>query len=144
MVPYNVILAGAGKAAAERQKRALAEGEERMSQYTREDLDGEYEFKIVRADTPAFRKKETLDRLLEEEARAGWTMLEKLDDYRIRFKRPSRARSQDAYLDADVDPYRTHYGASRSRGGVGLALLVGGLLVLAAVGALILVMSAKL
>jgi len=56
-----------------------------------------------------------LSRLLEEEARAGWVMLEKFDDSRIRFKRSRSARARDGLLPDGVDPYRTRYGALASR-----------------------------
>ena len=96
-----------------------------MTQYTQDDLDNDWEFKIVRSNSTAFRKREVLDKLLEEEAGAGWTMLEKLDDSRIRFKRPRRARAQDAYLPPDVDPYRTHYGTVSSQQIIILLIVVG-------------------
>ena len=98
-------------AARERRCRLLLEREEEeMTQYAQDDLNSDWEFKIVRAATPVFRKPKELGKLVEEEARAGWIMLEKLDDSRVRFKRQRRARAQDAYLPNDVDPYRTHYG----------------------------------
>jgi hypothetical protein len=103
----------------------LEKEEEEMTQYTQDDLDNDWEFKIVRSNTTAFRKREVLDKLLEEEAHAGWIMLEKLDDSRIRFKRPRRARAQDAYLPPDVDPYRTHYGTISSQQVIILLTVVG-------------------
>jgi hypothetical protein len=115
----------AGTSAAQRRRQMLEKEEEEMTQYSREDLDDEWEFKIVRSATAAFRKREVLDQVVEEEARAGWVMLEKLDDSRIRFKRPRRARAQDAYLPPDVDPYRTTYGASSPRQVAIMLLLVG-------------------
>jgi hypothetical protein len=124
----------AATAAARRRQMMLEREEEEMTPYTQDDLDNDWEFKIVRAGTPVFRKREVLERLVEEETRAGWIMLEKLDDQRIRFKRPRRARAQDAYLPSGVDPYRTHYGALSTRQVmivllvVGLALFFAGLL----------------
>ena len=115
----------AGASAAQRRRQMLEKEEEEMTQYTRDDLDDEWEFKIVRSGTAAFRKREVLDKVVEEEARAGWIMLEKLDDSRIRFKRPRRARAQDAYLPPEVDPYRTTYGASTPRQVAIMLLLVG-------------------
>lgn len=109
-----------------------------MTPYTRDDLDTDWEFKIVRAAMPAFHKREVLERLIEEEARAGWVMLEKLDDHRVRFKRPRSARAKDAYLPQGVDPYRTSYGASPARLSAIIALAIGllvfGLFVLGIVG----------
>jgi hypothetical protein len=95
----------------------LSEEEEGdMTQYTEDDLKSNWEFKIVRSETAAFRKPEILNQLIEEESRAGWVMLEKFDDSRVRFKRPRTARAKDAFLPDDVDPYRTQsggYGAQR-------------------------------
>ena len=111
--------------AAQHRQMLLEKEEEEMTQYTQDDLDKDWEFKIVRSNTTAFRKREVLDKLLEEEAHAGWIMLEKLDDSRIRFKRPRRARAQDAYLPPDVDPYRTHYGTVSSQQVIILLTVVG-------------------
>ena len=117
--------AGAGAAAERRRQMLLAEEEEDMAQYTQDDLQREWEFKIVRSDTAAFRKPEVLNKLIEEEARAGWVMLEKFDDGRVRFKRPRSARARDALLPDDVDPYRTQYGAYSAHRAVMLGLVLG-------------------
>ena len=126
--------AGAAAAAAKRQQMMFAEEEEDMTSYTQDDLSDNWEFKIIRSDSGAFRKPEVLKALLEEEARAGWVMLEKFDDGRVRFKRPRSARNRDALLPPDVDPYRTQYGISSTR----IALLAVSLMMLAllALGAL--------
>jgi hypothetical protein len=99
-----------GAVIAAHHRQMMAE-EERMTTYTNEELNEDWEFKIVRANSAAFRKPEALQKLLQEEAVAGWTMLEKFDDSRIRFKRPRSAREQDAYLPEGIDPYRTQYRA---------------------------------
>ena len=114
-------------AAAAAKRRRQQQEEEEMTNYTPEELDEDWEFKIVRAggESPLFRKPENLRRLLEEEARAGWVMLEKLDDSRIRFKRHRSARQQDAFLPPDVDPYRTHYRGMAGPQAVILLVLVG-------------------
>ncbi len=39
-------------------------------------------------------------------------MIEKFDDYRVRFKRSIKKRSGDPYL--KIDPYRTNLGASEA------------------------------
>ena len=52
--------------------------EEDMAEYAQDDLRKDWEFKIVRSDSAVFRKPEVLNRLLEEEAQAGWVLLEKL------------------------------------------------------------------
>lgn len=125
--------AAAAAAAAERQRMMFAE-EEDMARYTQDDLNNDWEFKIVRSDTAAFRKPEVLKNLLEEEARAGWVMLEKFDDSRIRFKRPRSARARDAILPPGVDPYRTQYGAPAARVALLVVLLI--MLALSVLGAL--------
>ncbi len=60
----------------------------------------------------AFRDPRAMQRAVDEEARAGWTLLEKLDDGHLRFKRPVSERDRDAAR--GFDAYRTHYGASRA------------------------------
>ena len=119
---------GVVAAAAAKRRRMLEEMEEEMAQYTQDDLARDWEFKIVRSGSAAFRKPEVLKHLLEEEARAGWVMLEKFDDSRIRFKRRRRAGARDALLSPDIDPYRTRYGAPSARyavlAGVSLTLVL--------------------
>ncbi|MBN2086543.1 MAG: hypothetical protein JW748_15105 [Anaerolineales bacterium] len=83
-----------------------------MTHYSVQDLDGEWEFKIVRANTGMFRNPAALDKLVQEEAQAGWILLEKFDNTRVRFKRPVSARRNDSRLAQGVDPYRTQYGMS--------------------------------
>jgi hypothetical protein len=103
-----------------------------MTGYVQDDLADDWEFKIVRSESGAFRRPEVLNRLLEEEAQAGWVLLEKLDDSRVRFKRPQRARARDIYLPEGVDPYRTQYDAGRSQA-VMVAVILG-LLMLTGLG----------
>ena len=73
-----------------------------MTPYTPKDITEDWEFKILRSVSGAFRKPEFLRTVLAEEERAGWTLLEKFDNNRIRLKRPARARSGDATLDFDA------------------------------------------
>ena len=106
-------MAGAGAAAAAAAaQRERQEEEEQMTPYTREELDNDWEFKIVRANTNAFGKPAVFNRLIEEEARAGWQLVEKFDNQRVRFKRPRSARLRDAQLPPGVDAYRVRYGMS--------------------------------
>jgi len=100
--------AGAAAAAAEARRRQ--QEEEEMTKYTDADLQGDWEFKIIRANTMAFKNPEVFRQVCAEEAKAGWTLVEKFDDSRLRFKRPVSARAGDAGL--DFDPYRTQYGIS--------------------------------
>ena len=92
-------------------RRREREEEERMTTYSNDDLNENWEFKIVRSGSNAFRRPEVFQRLVEEEAVAGWQLVEKLDDSRVRFKRPQSARRNDAMLPPDIDPYRTQYGS---------------------------------
>ncbi len=71
-----------------------------------------WEFKIVRSHRDLFRDPAVLQRLCEEESHAGWILLEKLDDRRIRFKRPIALREIIKSEMMAIDPYRSHYGSS--------------------------------
>ena len=102
--------AGAGAAAAiaaAKHAEKMRKEEEQMATYGKEDLDG-WEFKIVRTNTEYFRKPENLRKVIEEEAKAGWEMVEKFDNSRVRFKRKTDMRKNDQFL--DIDPYRTQLG----------------------------------
>jgi hypothetical protein len=81
-----------------------------MTNYTSDELQQDWEFKIVRSNTNAFRNTQVFQALVEEEALAGWELLEKLDDNRVRFKRRSDKRRRDQSLPPGIDPYRTQYG----------------------------------
>jgi hypothetical protein len=91
-----------------------------MTPYTPRDLAENWEFKILRSATGAFKNPAVMQRYLAEEAQAGWTLVEKFDNSRIRLKRPPAARQQDAQC--TFDPYRTRVGISE----VGLTLLIVG------------------
>ena len=93
--------------ALQRHQRELRKEEEQMTGYSGEDLEG-WEFKIVRASTRRFKHPEIVRQVCDQETRAGWEMLEKFDDYRIRFKRRVERRTEDAHLGSD--PYRTQIG----------------------------------
>jgi hypothetical protein len=98
-------------AQAEQAQRMMRE-EEEMTQYSDSDIAGDWEFKIVRAASGVFRKPEEFARLLEQESQFGWTLLEKLDDGRVRFKRHVKERSRDSRAGPGEDPYRSIYGRS--------------------------------
>jgi len=87
--------------------RKLKDEEKIMTPYEKDDLEG-WEFKIIKSFTGRFNDNEYVQRLRREEARAGWEMLEKFDDYRIRFKRKTDNRPNDRFL--KFDPYRTNVG----------------------------------
>lgn len=71
-----------------------------------------WEFKIVRAKRDLFREPEEFQALCVEEAEAGWILLEKLDDRRVRFKRPIALREIIKPEFLSFDPYRSSYGAT--------------------------------
>src|SRR5689334_14885346 len=116
----------AAAAAAAAAQRLLQLEEEEMTTYGPDDLD-DWEFKIVRANRAVFGNPGTLSRVLAEEARAGWTMVEKFDNSRIRFKRRRRARLDDAKLPHGVDPYLVHHGLPPAAFGVLLVVRILGL-----------------
>jgi hypothetical protein len=113
--------AAAAAAAAERQRRIE---EEEMTTYTPQDLSGEREFKILRSVTGAFKNSQRLKEILEQERQAGWELVEKFDNKRIRLKRPASARNEDD--SRSVDPYRTYVGPSENQFGfIILGVVVG-------------------
>ena len=79
-----------------------------MTSYSPQELADDWEFKIVRANTNAFARRETLEQVCHEEAQNGWVLLEKFDDARLRFKRPASARKSSP--SGAIGPYRTLYG----------------------------------
>jgi hypothetical protein len=98
--------------AANEQRRRDQEEEEEMTRYSVDELDSDWEFKIMRSETGAFRKPEVFSSLLQEEQIAGWELVEKLDDRRVRFKRKRDAHRRDATLPPGYDPYRSQYGGT--------------------------------
>ena len=133
----NVGATSAAAAAAAERQRQLAEEEEFMTPYKSHELAQDWEFKILRSCAGAFKDPAKLRQHLDEEARAGWQLVEKFDDRRLRLKRPALARELDGKL--DFDPYRTHvglpYDPATARLSIALALglaLVAGLLLAAA------------
>ena len=82
-------------AAARRRKQ---DEEEKMTPYGPRDLAEDWEFKILHSATAAFKNANTLQRYLAEEGQAGWALVEKFDNGRIRLKRPASVRQNDARL----------------------------------------------
>ncbi|MGO9171347.1 MAG: hypothetical protein ACLP7P_05205 [Rhodomicrobium sp.] len=126
--------AGAGAAAAAAAN--AREEEEEMTPYSSKDLAEGWEFKILRNTTGRFSDPFWLRSVLEEEGRAGWVLIEKFDNYRVRLKRPVSARANDASL--GFDPYRTWVGIGQARFAIllvagitlGVALFTGALVAL--------------
>ena len=69
-----------------------------------ESTSGDWEYKILHGFGETYKDPEVMQQTLDEESQAGWTMFEKLDNRRLRLKRPVSARAKDASL--DFDPYR--------------------------------------
>jgi hypothetical protein len=122
-LPENATMStGAAAAAAAAAAERARQEEEEMTPYSEKDLAEGWEFKILRSNMRAFRNLENLKKYLEEEGRAGWELVEKFDDSRLRLKRPASARQADA--DLDFDPYRTQVGMSDIK----MALLILGII----------------
>ncbi len=128
---YVPITGGSAAAAAARARRKREEEEEKMTAYNKDDLNG-WEFKIVRSTTGKFKDYKTVQKICKEEAQAGWELVEKFDNGRMRFKRRIEMRSKDQFL--QYDAYRTNVGMGEG----GLVLTVLGSLALA-VGLVLLV-----
>lgn len=119
------------QAAAERRRRQMQEEEERMTPYTQSEINEEWEFKIVRSVTEEFKKPDVFRQLVQEEAVSGWELLEKLDDGRVRFKRPTSQRRRDEMLPQGVDPYRTRVGITEAGLAFRIMLVIGSLVAVA-------------
>jgi hypothetical protein len=106
--------------------------EEEMTNYEPDDLNG-WEFKIVRSGSGKFRNLQEIQKLCQDEDKAGWEMLEKFDDYRIRFKRKTDMRGSDSHQ--QIDPYRTYVGMNPNLVGpaiaLSMAILIAGIVVAA-------------
>ena len=70
----------------------------------------ELEYKVIQAQTPLFSDTAKMHEVLEQEARAGWQLLEKEDNYRIKLQRNISHRDNDKNL--DFDAYRSTVGVS--------------------------------
>jgi hypothetical protein len=83
--------------------------EEDQTPYSAEEMMENWEFKIVRCCLPLFDNPAFLERILREEACAGWQLVEKFDGTRVRLKRiAGRQPAKD--LPSGYDPYRTSVG----------------------------------
>lgn len=108
-----------------------------MTGYTPEDLASGSEFKILRSATSAFKRPEYLKQVLDEEKDAGWTLVEKFDNSRIRLKRSASART--GVSSTRFDPYRSHVGISETALGLRIvaAIVIGLAVVFGAIAALV-------
>lgn len=88
--------------------------------------ENQWEYKTVRAPNGEFGRPEHLRALIRQEARAGWIMIEKMNDWQVRFKRPRDAYRWDNGLPPEIDPYRTVYGWSDQVNWLHALILAGG------------------
>jgi hypothetical protein len=107
-----------------RQRQHQAQEEETMNHLNTRGLDDQWEFKIIRATTGIFKNRANLAAILEEEALAGWELVELFDNHRIRLKRPTSQRRKDIQLPAGMDPYRTQVGITEGVLAVGITAAV--------------------
>lgn len=128
MVPVEGVVV-AQHQAAEREKQRRREEEEVMTGYSPQDLQGDWQFKIVRG---TFKTPEQIEAVIAEQAEFGWVLVEIFDQARIRFKRPASEAGQDAYREGN--PYATISKAS----GPGCAAAAAAVLVAVVVGGLFL------
>lgn len=70
----------------------------------------ELEYKVMQAQTPLFADTKKMHEILDQEAKAGWRLLEKEDNYRIKLQRDISNRDNDKNL--DFDAYGTSVGVS--------------------------------
>lgn len=68
------------------------------------------EYKTIQSQTPIFANTDKMHKVLEEEARAGWRLLSKEDNHKIKLQRDISNRENDKNL--DFDAYRTSIGVS--------------------------------
>ncbi len=101
--------AAAAHAAAERAQ----EEEELLTPYDDDPSARDWEYKILRANTGVFRNPQELRRHLDEESQAGWELVEKFDDARIRLRRLRSAGADDHLL--SFDAYRSRLGFSQTK-----------------------------
>ncbi|MDO9317480.1 MAG: hypothetical protein Q7V56_04690 [Gammaproteobacteria bacterium] len=72
----------------------------------------ELEYKIVQSTTPLFAKVQNIEEVMSEESKAGWRLVEKLDNYKMRLQRDISHRASDKGL--SFDPYRTQVGVNNA------------------------------
>lgn len=103
MIPFLFI----ALAEQQRVQKQQHEEEQDRTPYTEEDLMENWEFKIIRSARGRFDDPAFLARILQEEALAGWRLLEKFDGGRVRLKRLAGQQFDAAEFPAGYDPYRT-------------------------------------
>jgi len=106
IIGFNPAVLAAILAATAKRNREMEE--EQMTEYPADNVKDEWEYKILRANRSIFKNPNVFHGVCAEEKRAGWVLVEKFDNMRLRFKRPMSARENDHTL--PFDPYRTCYG----------------------------------
>jgi hypothetical protein len=109
----------AQQAAAERERARRREEEEVMTGYSSDDLNGDWQFKIVKG---TFKTQKQIENVQQEQAEFGWVLVEIFDHSRIRFKRRCSEAAQDAYREGN--PYLTVSKASGPGCSTTVALLL--------------------
>ena len=104
-------MAGAEAAAAaqhaEQMRKRRCEEEEIMTGYSSDDLQANWQFKIVKG---TFKTRDQVERVIAEQSQFGWSFVEIFDQQRMRFKRPASAAQQDELQEGN--PYDTTSKAS--------------------------------
>ena len=85
-----------GSLAAQKKKKEEEQEENEMATYNDNEID-KYEFKIMRSQFGKFGNYEYLQKVCQAESQAGWEMVEKFDNHRVRFKRRVEKRAQDRW-----------------------------------------------
>ena len=68
------------------------------------------EYKTLHSQTPMFADSKRMHEVLDQEARAGWQLYEKQDNFRLKLIRATHHRENDQNL--DFDAYRSTIGVS--------------------------------
>lgn len=130
--------AGGASAAAAAARRRREQEEEEMTMMNT-DPSGAVEYKIIRSATGAFKDPGKFRAALDEESRAGWELVEKLDNSRARLRRSTECRKGDAGV--GQDPYRTQVGISE--GALAFGIVVGVLLLISTVLGMVFVLRPR-
>ena len=72
----------------------------------------ELEYKVVQSTTPLFATSKKIDEVMTEEAQAGWQLVEKYDNYKMRLQRDISHRANDKNL--GFDAYRSQMGVNNA------------------------------
>ena len=130
----------AAQAETDRIRAAEEAEEETMTPYSAKELTEGWEFKIIRSPRKLFGRQEYRDRVLAEERRAGWVLVEVFDDGRIRLKRLRSPGDPDAT--EGYDPYRTVMNDSLEPATPAQKAIQKGCLIILAIGAVIGILAA--